>query len=111
MYDKDSIESISYVTLYFNSKVKYYIYNCISTTDLPVQPSIEVENIWMITKTATALIITCNDVEVLNYLFADSSDSECVPKLGGNIVEEIRIIRSNDKASYFYKEGKDTNSK
>ena len=73
-------------------------------TDFPVQPPTEMEKIWTITKTETAFIITCNEFEVLNYLFADSSDSKCVPKWGGNVVEEIKF-HSIDTASDNYRAG------
>eukprot|EP00116_Pleurobrachia_bachei_P002407 sb/3462669/ len=112
MYDKDS-SFISFVKLYFSSPMQYYIYYCTGTggyssyRDLPVQPPVEADKIWMITKTETTLIITCNNVEVLNYLFANSSDSRCVLGLGGDVVEEIRFYDNEyndpDTASDFYR--------
>nr|AFK75449.1 putative secretory peptide-39 [Pleurobrachia bachei] len=105
MYHKDSNTPIG-VTMQFSSPMQYMIGYCTgSWTDLPVQPPVEVDKIWTITKTETALIITCNDVEVLNYLFVDSSRSECVPMWGGDVVEGI-MFRSWDSASDFYKAGK-----
>eukprot|EP00116_Pleurobrachia_bachei_P011823 sb/3472085/ len=72
--------------------------------DLPVQPPVEVDKIWMISKTETALIITCNDVEVLNYVFADSSEN-CEFKWGGDKVDHIGIYNDYDTASDFYRAG------
>eukprot|EP00116_Pleurobrachia_bachei_P003169 sb/3463431/ len=92
----------SHVDVRFTSPMQYYMAYCSDWTDLPVQPPVEVNKIWTITKTETALIITCNGVEVLNLLFADSSISDCVPKLGGDVVEEI-AFRSGDTASDFYR--------
>nr|AFK75462.1 putative secretory peptide-52 [Pleurobrachia bachei] len=104
MYDKDS-SYIGNVALTFSSTMKYYIGSCTNSwTDLPVQPPVEVEKIWMITKTETAIIITCNNVEVLNYLFADSSNSKCVTRWGGDVVEEIQF-HSWDNATDFYRAG------
>nr|AFK75465.1 putative secretory peptide-55 [Pleurobrachia bachei] len=82
MYDKDS-SSIGMVKVYFEPQMGYDIAFCTSVwfTELPVQPPGEVEKIWTIAKTETAIIITCNGVEVLNYLFADSSMSDCVPRM------------------------------
>ena len=74
--------------------------------DLPVQPPAEVDKSWTISKTETAIIITCNDVEVLNYLFADSSGDECVTKLGG--VEEIKFASYDTASDQFYYSGKVT---
>ena len=101
---------IGYVGMEFSSSMRYYIGSCMTIfTDLPVQPPVEVDKIWTITKTETAFIITCNNMEVLNYLFADSSRSDCVSKYVGDVVEEIRFY-SGDTASDFYKAGKGLNS-
>ena len=71
---------------------------------MPVQPPVEIDKIWMITKTETALIITCNGVEVLNYLFADSLDTNCGPTWGKD-VEQILFSSPQDTASDFYRPG------
>eukprot|EP00116_Pleurobrachia_bachei_P005186 sb/3465448/ len=80
MYDKDSSSYISSMTVKFSSTMRYSIDYCRDWTDLPVQPPVEVDKVWTITKAETALIITCNDVEVLNYHFADSSNNKCALK-------------------------------
>eukprot|EP00116_Pleurobrachia_bachei_P004428 sb/3464690/ len=99
MYNKDS-NDIGYVIVYFlSTATQYYIRYCTggsSYIDLPTQPPVDVDKIWTIAKTETALIITCNDVEVLNYLFTDSSDSRCFPTLGGDVVEQIKFILIGD---------------
>ena len=107
MYDKDG-NYLSTASVTFYSTVRYRIGDCTNTIALPVQPPVEVEKIWKFTKTETTLIITCNDVEVLSYLFADSSNSNCVPKWGGDIVEGIKFSNV-DAASDFYKAGKGFN--
>eukprot|EP00116_Pleurobrachia_bachei_P017962 sb/3478224/ len=102
MYDKDN-SYIGGVTVLYPSPVRYSIHSCmISYIDLPVQPPVEVDKIWTITKINTALIITCNGVEVLNYVFADSSNSDCVSRWGGSDVEQIFFYKRN---SYFYRAG------
>ena len=70
-----------------------------------MQPAVEAETIWTITKTETSLNITCNNVVVLNYYFADSSNSRCVPHWGGDVVEKIKFVNLYDKASDFYRAG------
>ena len=102
IYEKDSNE-ISIVKVKFSTTMQYKIEDC--TTDwqeLPVQPPVEADKIWTITKTETALIITCNNVEVLNYLFAGSSQSTCVTTLSGDVVEQIKFT-DTDTASDFYR--------
>eukprot|EP00116_Pleurobrachia_bachei_P012374 sb/3472636/ len=96
--------TISNVIVSFSSPMQYSIGYCTSSlTDLPVQPPVEVDKIWTITKTETALIITCSNVEVLNFLFADSSESQCVSRWGRDM-EQIMFIHSGT-ASDFYKAG------
>ena len=107
MYGKNegNYELIGYVAVKFSSTMQYSVSSCFSGyKDLPVQPPVEVEKIWTITKTETAFIITCNEVEVLNYLFADSSNNHCVSKWGGNVVERL-FFSGGDKASDFYRAG------
>eukprot|EP00116_Pleurobrachia_bachei_P005144 sb/3465406/ len=101
MYDEDVV-FIGNVGVKFSSPMQYLIVFCTIWTDLPVEPPVEVNKVWTITKTETGLIITCNNVEVLNYLFADSSFITCVPNLGGYVVEKI-MFYSSDKASDFYR--------
>ena len=97
---------IGLVQVKFSSTVQYEIGYCANDwTDLPVQPPVEVEKIWKITKTETAFIITCNNVEVLNYLFAGiSAGGKCVPRWGGDVVGRI-WFRVTDTASDCYRAG------
>ena len=105
---RENSSAIGYVWVKFSSPMQYYINPCTSsTTDLPVQPPVVVDNnIWTITKTEAAIIITCNGDMVLNYLFANSSNSDCVTKWSGDVVEQISFNKEWDKASDFYREGK-----
>ena len=71
---------IGEVFMRLTSPIKYYIGYCSASgelTALPVQPGEEVEKIWKIGKTNTTLTIECNGVEVLNYQFSDSNETEC----------------------------------
>ena len=102
IYDKDGSE-ICAVQITFSSPMQYFIGHCLGMTDL--QPPEEEDKIWKFTKTKTAIIIICNGVEVLNYLFADSSDSKCVPQWGGDVVEQIKFSSIHDTASNFYRAG------
>ena len=104
MYDKAS-NHIGDVAVKFSSPMRYWIGHCGSSTDLPVQPPAELFKSWTIAKTETAFIIKCNNVEVLNYLFTDSTLSDCVPTWGGDVVEGIGFNSEYDKASDFYKAG------
>ena len=101
-YGKDG-RWIGWMGLRFSSQIQYRIYYCNSFRDLTWQPSAEVEKIWTITKTETALTITCNGVEVLNYLFAESLENSCVTTWGDDVVENIEFDNNEDTASDFYK--------
>ena len=104
MFAKNGI-IIGRVGVKFSSTMKGAINFCtVDYPDLPVQPPKQAEKVWTISKTESAIIITCNGVEVLNYLFADSSISDCVPRWGGDVVERI-VFRSYDTASEFYRAG------
>eukprot|EP00116_Pleurobrachia_bachei_P006482 sb/3466744/ len=103
----DMYEGTSYIgyvrVLITTPNVMWYLEHCAPWDNLPVQPPREeVDKIWTISKTETALIITCNDVEVLNYLFADSSDSTCVPRWIHD-VENIEFNSPTDTASDIYR--------
>ena len=83
---------------------QYGIYMC-NNEDFPVQPKAGVDKIWTIAKTETALTITCNGVQVLNFVFADAPNNKpaaCVQWWGGDIVEQIRFSGGADTASDFY---------
>ena len=57
MYNKDG-GLVSSLEVLFSSTMQYDVHNCMkSLQDLPVQPPVEVDKIWTITKTETALII------------------------------------------------------
>ena len=87
----------------FTSLIKYRINFCNTWTDLPTQPPDEVDKIWTFNKTSTALIISCNGVEVLNYVFSDTSNDDCVPRWSRD-VEKIQFAATSDTASDYYKQ-------
>eukprot|EP00116_Pleurobrachia_bachei_P009195 sb/3469457/ len=94
---------IGAVSVFLDYTTRYSIDQCTdSFQDLPIQPPVEMEKIWNITKTETALIIKCNDVELVSLLFAESSQTNCVATWGGNIVDMI-FFSDGDEASDFYK--------
>ena len=113
-YDVDDADVYYFIGLFkvkFSSPMKYHISRCTDGwTSLPVQPNEEptevpteeIDKIWTISKTATTLRIECNGVEVLNYLFSDSSYNDCVPRWGGDIVDKIKF-KSDDTASASYR--------
>ena len=67
------------IRLEFSNPPEYYINYCINYwTPFPVTLPVEQDKIWTITRTASALKVECNGVEVLNFLFSESTDSRCV---------------------------------
>ena len=91
---------ISTIQLYFSNTIEYHISDCSSWTTLTNVPE-EQNKVWTLTKTTTSLTIHCNDVEVLNYVFSVSSDSDCVSKYSQD-VEKI-WFHSSDTASDWYR--------
>ena len=114
MLNKDgtSIGAVAVWFKYNSTTVQYKLLHCTATaengtwTTLPVQPPVEVGKIWTISKTETALTIACNNVEVLYYQFKDSSDSNCVTKLGGDFVEQIKFPSWDDASDFYRAEGR-----
>ena len=103
MCNKDS-SYISNVAVKFSSQMYYSIHYCTSGwINLPVQHLVEAGKVWTFTKTKTAIIITCGNVEVVNYLFADSSRSDCAVMLAGDVVEQIKFPSYD--TSDFYRAG------
>ena len=103
MYVYSDSDYIGAVGVKFASNFQYWVGNCNSYTNMPTQPTAETEKIWTIAKTETAIIFQCNDVEVVNYLFADSSNSKCTA-WNGNVVERIKF-GIHDNACDFYRSG------
>ena len=97
------VTRIGDIVVEFNNLVKYSIENCVKMTPLPEQPPEEVDKTWTIRKTSTTLSIECNGVDVLNYQFSNSSDDDCVPTWGGDVVGTIKFLSSKDTASDSYR--------
>ena len=103
----DHDNSIGKIMVLFTSPIQYLISHCsIDWTDLPVQPTDEVEKTWTIRKTANTLNIECNGVEVLNYQFSESSESsdvDCELEWGTREVRAIKFSKNYDDASVSYR--------
>eukprot|EP00116_Pleurobrachia_bachei_P013176 sb/3473438/ len=93
---------IGHVMVEFSSPLKYFIADCTSWTSNPVPPPEEVDKIWTIQKKPTTFSIDCNGVEVLNYKFSDSNDTDCVSRWGKD-VENIVFPIPWDTASDSYR--------
>eukprot|EP00116_Pleurobrachia_bachei_P011858 sb/3472120/ len=82
--------------------MKYYISYCAYWAPFPVQPPEEVDKIWTIRKTATTLSnLTLPHLQDL-MVKSLSSQSACVSKWGGDVVEKIKFA-SDDTASDSYR--------
>ena len=78
--------TVTTIFLSFRPKnsITYSITYCSSSTYIENVPT-EIDKIWKITKTSTSLIITCNDVEVVNMVYADSTEDYCITKMGRSV--------------------------
>ena len=100
------------VIIKFASKAQFCIYGCTQMAwsnpvfkDLPVAPPTELNKIWTFTKTSSALIVTCNGVEVLNYEFNQAdAHSDCIPKLVDTDCSYIHISQSYNSGLKFYRQ-------
>ena len=57
--------------------------------------------VWTITETETSVVLTCNGVEIVNYLFSGSDDDGCVPRWGKDATKII--FKDTDTASDKYR--------
>ena len=86
-YKTGSSTIIGEVILYLYDPPQLKIGYCVTTKlFFPVTPSVEQDKIWTLTKTDTGLKIECNGVEVLNYLFSESTLSNCVTRWSEDVV-------------------------
>jgi len=86
------------IWLKFTDPPEYFIKRCFEisasfSVDLPAEQT----KIWTITKTAITVKISCNEVEVLTYIFSDSSRSACVTYWSSDTVKIL--FGSTDTAS------------
>ena len=86
------------ISLKFTDPPEYFIKRCFEisasfSVDLPAEQT----KIWTITKTAITVKISCNEVEVLTYIFSDSSRSACVTYWSSDTVKIL--FGSTDTAS------------
>ena len=101
LYTKDN-EKIGHWQLQFKSPMRIFFGHCSSWISL--HPGDKVDKTWTFRKTATALIIECNGVEVMNFKFPETSRwADCVPRWGGDVVKKI-MFHAWDAASDSYQE-------
>ena len=99
------------VYLYFTSPPQFYLDWCsASRTNFPSTLPSEVEKVWTITfKTISdvpALVLHCNDEEVLNVVISDATCGQNIWKTYWSRDVEKMQFDSRDKASDYYRPGK-----
>ena len=94
------------VYLYFTSPPQYSLHWCGPDTIFPTTIPSATDKVWRFTLTRTAgirLVIHCNDVEVLNFLF---SDTTCISKSSWSTIwsRDVATIlfRSDGTAPDYY---------
>ena len=83
----------------YGSTFQFKIHVCTGFMDFPVQPPSETTNstrVWRITKTSSALKMSCDDLQVLDYAFGESSlgDSMCSGLWQGDTVKSLKFSKS-----------------
>ena len=93
---------ISNFRVKFSDPPTYYLsYYTFPYTFFPISLPTEQDKTWTISKTPTRLEIWCNGVEVLEYVFSESGESDCVGRMSRD-VENI-YFPSWDTASWQYR--------
>ena len=86
----------------FYDPPQYKIDYCTSWTNFPVSVPSEQEKVWTFTEMSDGLKIYCNDVELLYYKFASSTDIDrCVNYWGKDTTSFL--FYSTDTASDYYR--------
>ena len=80
----------------------YYLTRCASETPFSATLPAEQDKIWNISKTDTYLKIECNGVEVLHFVFSDSTNPQCVPNWSQRVAKIM--FSGADKASDGYRQ-------
>ena len=92
-----AVGSVSFQVLFTNPP-QYHIGYCVYAFPVfPVTFPVEQDKIWTFTKTDTALIIDCNGVEVLNYVFSGSGLPNCASTMSLD-VERIKLHKDASDA-------------
>ena len=76
----------------FTTPPSYFIGRCTDWVTFTNIPEEQVRT-WTITETETSVILACNGVEIVNYLFSESTNDNCVPYWSRNA--EKMMFRSD----------------
>ena len=104
MTGSESTRNVGKMTIFLSSRgrMRYMIEGC-TFGRFTVEPAIHSEVlIWKFIKTETSLVVYCNEVEVLNYLFADSTRPYCQLTWDGAENSGLIVFSRKDSASKYY---------
>ena len=89
----------------FLDPLQYWIGYCTTNDWVTFTAPEEQVRTWTITKTDTSVILTCNGVEIVNYLFSESTRDNCVSRWSNDAAKIKFIANSNgiDTASDEYR--------
>ena len=86
----------------FNEPPTYKIGYCTNDIVFTMPQSVAPDAIWTVTKTKSALILQCNEEEIYNYKFAESTMASCVSNWVLDKGDHI-LFMSGDTASKAYR--------
>ena len=89
----------------FTDPPQYWVGYCTDSWVTFTAPEEQVRT-WTITKTETSVVLACNGVEIVNYLFSESTRDDCVSTWSSNAVKMKFLSNSDgiDTASDKYRE-------
>nr|AFK75463.1 putative secretory peptide-53 [Pleurobrachia bachei] len=101
---KDGQEQGGGFKVKYGSTFQFQIHGCTAYKDLPVQPpTTSTARVWEISKTSTALKMSCDGLQVLDYEFKDSVIAGCSGVWEGNTVVSLKLFNSLDTATDYYR--------
>ena len=99
LFEAEGIYS-GWIDISFNDKIQYKFYWCNAITDFPADLPTDNNKVWRITKSSdSGIIIHCNDIEVLNFLFASQCTDAIWEKFYKKDVNKIMFYQ--DHADFY----------
>ena len=99
--DHSSYHLLGFFRIDFEDSLRVYMSYCSSVTKFTTEPPAVISKTWTIWKTFETIIVKCNEVEVMRFVFPAGS---CKEQWGGDSVSDIHF-GLHDNSSLQYRPG------
>ena len=80
----------------FTNPPQYWVGSCNNDMEITFTAPEGQVRTWTITKTETSVVLACNGVEIVNYLFSESTRDVCVSYWSRDVVKMKFMSNNND---------------